>query len=191
MQCQLHGVRLSGIASVVPSGVVRIEDEPSLSGTSLEKIERLKKDIGLKTRHITVKNECASDLCEHAARCLIADCGYDPRTIDCLLMVTQTPDYFQPANSCILHGRLGLSKSCATFDINLGCSGYIYGLWVSSMMVSSGNCNRVLLLAGDTMSRCVSPRDSAVAHRCRAVDDHHRVHNPFVVLNDAVGHGGG
>jgi len=78
-------------------------------------------------------------------------------------MVTQTPDYFQPATSCVLHGKLGLSKNCATFDINLGCSGYVYGLWISSMMISSGSCQRVLMLAGDTISRCVSPYDRTVA----------------------------
>jgi 3-oxoacyl-[acyl-carrier-protein] synthase-3 len=78
-------------------------------------------------------------------------------------MVTQTPDYFQPATSCVIHGKLGLSKDCAALDINLGCSGYVYGLWFAAMMVSSGSCKRVLLLAGDTLSRCVSPHDSAVA----------------------------
>ena len=163
MQNRLKGVSITGIASVVPSGVKRIEEEADLFGWSDLKIKRLKRDVGINKRHITLKDECASDLCEHAANFLISRLGYDPRTIDCLLLVTQTPDYFQPATSCVLHGRLGLSKSCAAFDINLGCSGYVYGLWLSSMMISSGNCKRVLMLAGDTISRCVSPYDRAVA----------------------------
>jgi len=162
-QSRLKGVRISGIASVVPSGVKRIEEEACLSGVSPSRIKQLKRDIGINKRHITLKDECASDLCEHAAKFLLSELGYDPSTIDCLIMVTQTPDYFQPATGCVLHGRLGLSKNCAAFDINLGCSGYVYGLWLSSMMISSGSCKRVLMLAGDTISRCVSSYDRAVA----------------------------
>ncbi len=163
VQSRIEGVRISGVISVVPSGIKRIEEETSLFGMDSSRINRLKKDIGINKRHITVKDECASDLCEHAAKFLLSELEYDPLTIDCLLVVTQTPDYFQPATSCVLHGKLGLAKNCAVFDINLGCSGYVYGLWLSSMMISSGNCNRVLMLVGDTLSRCVSPYDRAVA----------------------------
>lgn len=163
MVSKLKGVQITGMASVVPSGVMHIEKDPSLSGVPAARLERLKQDIGLKARHITVKDECASDLCEHAANYLLSKLDYSPSTVDCLIMVTQTPDYFQPATSCVLHGRLGLTKDCAALDINLGCSGYVYGLWLSSMMISGGDCKRVLLLAGDTLSRCVSSEDSAVA----------------------------
>jgi len=162
-QNRIEGVRISGVISVVPSGVRRIEDETSLFGTDSSRINRLKRDIGMNKRHITLKDECASDLCEHAAKFLLSELKYNPSSIDGLLVVTQTPDYFQPATSCVLHGKLGLSKDCAAFDINLGCSGYVYGLWVASMMVSYGNCKRVLMLVGDTLSRCVSPHDRAVA----------------------------
>lgn len=162
-QNRLKGVRISGVASVVPSGVIRIEDETSLSGLPPSRIARLKRDIGINQRHITVKDECTSDLCEHAAKFLLSELDYDPSTIDCLILVTQTPDYFQPATSYVLHGRLDLSRNCAAFDINLGCSGYVYGLWLSSMIISFGNCKRVLMLAGDTISRFVSPYDRSVA----------------------------
>jgi 3-oxoacyl-[acyl-carrier-protein] synthase-3 len=62
-----------------------------------------------------------------------------------------------------LHGRLGLSKHCAAFDLNLGCSGYVYGLWIGCQLVQSGAARRVLLLVGDTISRIVSPQDRSVA----------------------------
>ena len=162
-QSRMKGVRISGITTVVPSGVKNIEDETSLFGMDSSRINRLKRDIGINKRHITMKDECSSDLCEHAAKFLLSEIDYDPSSIDCLLLVTQTPDYFQPSTSCVLHGKLGLSKNCAAFDINLGCSGYVYGLWISSMMISSGSCKRVLMLAGDTISRCVSPYDRSVA----------------------------
>jgi len=159
---RIRGVRISGLASVVPSGVITIEEEASLFGNDAGRIERLKRDIGIRKRHITLKEECTSDLCEHAAKFLLSGLSYGRKDIDCLILVTQTPDYFQPATSYVLHGRLGLGEDCAAFDINLGCSGYIYGLWIASLMVSAGNCKKVMLLAGDTISRCVSPFDRAV-----------------------------
>ena len=162
MLSRIKGVRISGLASVVPSGVITIEEEASFFGNDVARIERLKRDIGIRERHVTLKEECTSDLCEHAARFLLSKLSYSRTDIDSLIVVTQTPDYFQPATSCVLHGRLGLGEDCAALDINLGCSGYVYGLWIASLMVSIGNCKKVMLLAGDTISRCVSPYDRAV-----------------------------
>ena len=62
----------------------------------------------------------------------------------------------------MLHGKLGLDPVCQAFDVNLGCSGYVYGLWLASSLVQSG-CGRVLLLAGDTVSKIVNPEDRATA----------------------------
>jgi 3-oxoacyl-[acyl-carrier-protein] synthase-3 len=157
------GIRISGMASVVPSGIKSVEEEESLRGMDRLRLNRLKRDIGLNKKHVCLKGECASDLCERAARILLSRLGYDPSTIDCLFMATSTPDYFQPATGCVLHGRLGLRKDCAAFDVNLACSAYVYGLWLSSMMIATGSCERVLMLVGDTISRCVSPYDRAVA----------------------------
>ncbi len=160
---QLKGIRLTGVSTVVPACFKKIDEERDLFDLHDLRLARLKKEIGVNKRHVVSKDECASDLCEHAARLLLSSLGCDPKTIDGLILVTQTPDYFQPATSCVLHGKLGLSKSCAAFDVNLGCSGYVYGLWLSSLMIAHANFRRVLLLAGDTLSRCVSPRDRAVA----------------------------
>lgn len=160
---RLKNVRIAGIASVVPAGVRCIDDEIELFGGDAALIKRLKKDIGINRRHVVTNEECASDLCEAAAKLLLAEMGCDASSIDGLIMVTQTPDYFQPASSCVLHSRLALSPECASFDVNLGCSGYVYGLWIASTLIASQSSKRVLLLAGDTLSRCVSPRDRAVA----------------------------
>lgn len=162
-ESRIKGIRLAGISTVIPAAYRNIDEEREQFDLDAARLARLKREIGVNKRHVVTKNECASDLCLHAARLLISSLSCDPRTIDGLLLVTQTPDYFQPATSCVLHGKLDLSKSCAAFDINLGCSGYIYGLWLSSLMIAGGSCKRILLLAGDTLSRCVAPQDAAVA----------------------------
>jgi 3-oxoacyl-[acyl-carrier-protein] synthase-3 len=62
-----------------------------------------------------------------------------------------------------MHGRLELGKHCRAFDVNLGCSGYVYGLWLSSSLIASGGAKRVLLLVGDTISKTVNPADRSSA----------------------------
>lgn len=161
--CQIPGIRIAGIATAVPSTIRKIDEESETLRLDPQRLARLKKELGVCKRHVVNEEECTSDLCEYAAKFLLSKLDYDASSIDGLLLVTQTPDYFQPATSCVLHGKLGLSKDCAVFDVNLGCSGYVYGLWMAAMMISSGGCHRVLLLAGDTLSRCVSPVDRSVA----------------------------
>ena len=63
--------------------------------------------------------------------------NWDPSSIDALIVITQTPDYAVPATACVLQHRLGLSEDCIAFDVNLGCSAYVYGLWLAATMISS------------------------------------------------------
>ena len=156
-------VKISGIVTVVPQIVKLIDDEIDLYGGNQKQIDRIKKSIGLDRRHVADADTTSVDLCEAAARKLFKGLGLNKRDVDGLIFVTQTPDHFQPSNAAVIHGRLELDSSCASFDINLGCSGYVYGLWMAHMMVASGTCNKVLLLAGDTISKYVNPRDRSTA----------------------------
>jgi 3-oxoacyl-[acyl-carrier-protein] synthase-3 len=102
-------------------------------------------------------------LCLAAANRLIESLRWEKASIDALIMVTQSPDYFLPSTSCVVHNYLGLSDSCATFDVGLGCSGYPYGLWLASMMIQSGGVQRVLMLHGETPSRFSDKSDRSVS----------------------------
>lgn len=158
-----NNVKITGIVTVVPNIIKSIDDEVDLYGGNLKQIERIKKSIGLDKRRVVDEKTTTADLCFQAAENLIAGMALDKAAIDGLICVTQTPDHFQPSNAAILHGRLGLEKNCASFDINLGCSGYVYGLWMAHMMIASGTCRKVLLLAGDTISKYVNSRDRSTS----------------------------
>ena len=162
-QTSFNNVKISGIVTVVPQISLSIDDEIDLYGGNQKQIDRIKKAIGLDKRRVTDADTTSVDLCEAAAHKLFEGLGLDKEDVDGLIFVTQTPDHFQPSNAAIIHGRLGLKNACASFDINLGCSGYVYGLWMAHMMVASGTCNKVLLLAGDTISKYVNPRDRSTA----------------------------
>jgi 3-oxoacyl-[acyl-carrier-protein] synthase-3 len=94
---------------------------------------------------------------------LLKDLNWEPNTIEILIFVTQTPDYRNPATSCIIQERLNLSTNCMALDVSLGCSGYIYGLNVISSLMSAGNLKRGLLLVGDTSTLTSSPLDKSRA----------------------------
>jgi 3-oxoacyl-[acyl-carrier-protein] synthase-3 len=155
--------RIAGVVTLLPANIRSIEDEVDLYGGNAEQIARIRQTIGLGQRRVVSEGRTALDLCEGAARPLLVDAGVPAESLDSILFVTQTPDHFQPANACILHGRLGATPACAAMDINLGCSGWVYALWLAYMMVEIGQCRRVLVLAGDTISRQVNPRDRSVA----------------------------
>lgn len=157
---QIDNIALRGVVSVLP----RNEVDNSVFETRFgaDSVRDVVKMIGVQRRYWTNESTTAADLCLHAAQKLLANVGWSTDSVDALIFVSQTPDYRLPATACALHGKLGLDKACAAFDVNLGCSGYTYGLWLASTMIAGG-ARRVLLLAGDTITRTVSNDDRATA----------------------------
>jgi 3-oxoacyl-[acyl-carrier-protein] synthase III len=156
----IPGVRVVGIASVVPSTQRLISDEAAIFGE--EEVARISQSCGVRATYVVQDGICASDLCCMAADKLLTELGWDRASVQALIFVTQTPDYVLPGTSCSLQHRLGLPITCAAIDVNLGCAGYVYGLWLASLM-AAGGVERVLLLAGDTISRVTAPADRSVA----------------------------
>jgi len=154
-------VVVRGIAAAVPANTVEIRDiyrpewgdvEDFISATTVERL------------HKTLPDQTASDLCVAAAEKLIAELGWDKGSIDAIVFVTQTPDYyFVPATACHIQNRLGLGKGCLAFDMTLGCSGWTYGLAVLSSLLNNGSIKRAVLLAGDTCSKTANPEDQGSA----------------------------
>ena len=148
----------------MPPKVIDIDSElDTIYKGDKKGLERIKKVIGLQTRHIAEKHITASDLGLQAATRLLESLEVERDSIDALIFVTQSPDYFCPASACYLQGKLGLSQSCLSFDINQACAGYLYGLYVAHSLCDSGGANRVLLIVGDTLSKFVNPLDSNLA----------------------------
>ena len=73
--------------------------------------------------------------------------------IDAIILITQTPKYNIPPNSFIIQKNLKIKNKCLIFDINQGCSGYIYGLKVAESLLNSKEINRILLITADNYSR--------------------------------------
>lgn len=145
----IRNVRFRGLASCVPKTVISNLD---CAAEARPERERLVRNIGIKTRRVCSKDQYFSDLAATAAEKLVADLGWRKDEIDAVIVVTQSPDYLIPATAILLQDRLGLTHATIAFDINLGCSGYPYGLFVLSSMISAGRLRKGLLLVGDKSS---------------------------------------
>ncbi len=156
----IPNVSITGIASSVPPE--KIENLTSPIFDCEEDATRFIETTGILRRRVVGKsNVCTSDLCIDAAEKLIATKHWHKEDIDCLIFVTQTPDYILPATSCIIQDRLGLSKECYSIDISLGCSGWVYGLSVIGSLMQGGMFKKGLLLAGDTTTVSKSSKDKS------------------------------
>ena len=155
---KIENVKIGGVAACVPDC---LQDNMTYDILSEEERKKYIETTGVHFRHVTDKDTCTSDLCYEAAEKLISGLCWNMSEIDALVFVSQTPDYKMPTTACTLQYRLGLPPSTLTFDISLGCSGYVYGLSVLSSMVASGNIKKALLLVGNTQSKNVNYRDKS------------------------------
>jgi len=120
--------------------------------------EKFEKKVGIKSRFISEKFTTL-DLAYHAAEKLFESSNIDKKNIDFLILCTQSPEYLIPTNSCILQNRLGLNEDIGTYDYNLGCSGYVYGLSMAKGLVETNQAKNILLITSETYSRYLNEKD--------------------------------
>ncbi len=125
------------------------------------KIEELTRLTGVYSRAVAELSETSLDMAVHAAELLFAREGRDRSAIDFVIFCSAGGDYITPASACIVQDRLKLSNHCGAFDINQGCTGYIYGLSLADSLIRAGNASNVLLLTSEAITRTIHPRDKA------------------------------
>jgi 3-oxoacyl-[acyl-carrier-protein] synthase-3 len=160
MKVQINNINISAIASWLPTDSLEMSSLASEYGE--HEVNNIIKTTGIKRSRIAAASETASDMCFHAATHLIEQEKIDRAEIDGLVFISQTADYILPATSVCLQDRLGLGKETVCLDIHYGCSGYIYGLFQAALLLQSKACNNVLVLAGDTTSRLINPKDKSL-----------------------------
>lgn len=123
--------------------------------------EKIFSKTGIRERRIAADGETATDLAYHAARKLF-ESGVSPGDVDFLILCTQAPDHVLPTSACLLQSRLELRREIGALDINLGCSGFVYGLSIATGLIASGAARNVLLLTADTYSKYIHDLDKSV-----------------------------
>jgi 3-oxoacyl-[acyl-carrier-protein] synthase-3 len=150
---------VEAIRSYLPEKVVTNADLSPEVGWIAEEI--LAK-TGISQRHVAGANECVSDMAVQAAEKLFSEGHTDRKAVEFLILCTQTPDHYLPATACLVQHRLGLSTQCAAFDINQGCSGYVYSLGLASAFIRSGMAECGLVLTGDNYTKFINAKDRSV-----------------------------
>jgi len=161
MKTFVENVRIRSIVTAVPRTVRTVDEFVPQFGAEWK--ERFVRATGVESFHVAEDSQTTGDLAFHAAERALKACGWARDSVDALIFVSQTPDYTMPATACILQDRLRLSQNVLAFDVNLGCSGFPYGLFIAASLCRMPHVRRVLFLGGDTLSKIVSPLDQSTA----------------------------
>lgn len=159
MKLSFKNKRISGILSVLPKNEVSFSDEIGNYNFTEKQSLKLGKIMGYGTQRIADNETTVSDLCVFGMNYLFSNHMLDKDSIGAVVLVTQSPDYFLPATSNVISGRLDLDQDVISMDINQGCAGFEVGLMQAFMLLDTGNIDKVVLLNADVLSHKVSIKD--------------------------------
>ena len=140
---------IAGTGMSVPSRVMTNADLEAIVDTSDEWIQTR---TGIRERRIAGKDEVLSTFATQAGRKAIEAAGIAPSDVDLIICATVTPDMPIPATSCTIQHELGCGNAAA-FDMQAGCSGFIYAQSVAKQFILSGRCRNVLVIGGEILSK--------------------------------------
>ena len=156
-----EGLGIAAIGAAVPHTI--IDNYNYTEHFLAENVKEIVDKVGVYKRRFADENTCSSDLCYAAAEKLIQDNDINRSEIDLLIFISQTPDYRMPATSIILQNRLQLPTSTMAFDVNLGCSAFIYGISLAYGLMQQPGIRKALVLVGETRSKVYSAKDRRTA----------------------------
>lgn len=158
---RIENIAIKGLACALPT--IKIASVSRYDDFGKEAVDKIINKTGVESIYKTTEEQTASDLAYVAAKDLLEKKNIDIQSIGALILVTQTPDYRLPATACVLQYRLGLSEECICFDINLGCSGYVNGLYTIASIMRSSDIKKALLLVAETPTKRISPLDRSLS----------------------------
>lgn len=156
---KLHSV-ITGIGAYLPNYVLTNEELSTMVDTTDEWIMTR---IGIKERRILKPEEGlgSSYLGANAVKELLKKTNTQPEDVDLLICATVTPDHVFPATANIISDLVGI-KNAFSFDVNAGCSGFLYALATGDKYVKSGLYKKVVVVGAEVMSSIVDYTDRAV-----------------------------
>ncbi|PLX20227.1 MAG: 3-oxoacyl-ACP synthase [Marinilabiliales bacterium] len=149
---------ITGIGAYVPDYILTNEELSKMVDTSDEWIMTR---IGIKERHIIKeKGEGSSFVGAKAVKQLLEKTNTSPEEVDLVICATVTPDHQFPATANIISDKCDI-RNAFSFDLNAGCSGFLYALATCSKYVESGMYKKVIVVGAEKMSSIVDYQDRA------------------------------
>ncbi len=156
-------MKIVGVAACVPKRVV--ETRSAAEHFPKHDVDRIVDNTGVERKRETEPGTAVSTMCIGAAEDLLAAIGWEPESVDAVVLVTALGDVLMPATSHRIQHALGISDRALVFDINLGCSGFTHGLIVLHGLLKAGTIKRALLLTGDVSAGVFRPALGDCRHR--------------------------
>ncbi len=150
----MSNVKIAGIGAYLPSLVVANDKISEFVDTNDDWIIKM---TGIKERRIS-EGEDTSDIAIKASRIALERANINPEDIDLIIVATISPDMFIPSVACIVQSSLNADKA-ACFDINVACSGFLYGLEIAKSMMLSMNYKNALVIGSEVLSKVMDWTD--------------------------------
>lgn len=152
---KLQNVKIAGTGSYIPEKIISNNDLEKIVDTNDEWIISR---TGIKERHIVKDNEITSDISSKAALQALEDAKLSPEQLELIIVATNSPDTIFPATACFVQDKIK-SINAATFDLQAGCTGFVYGLITAWQFIVSGFYNNALVIGAETLSKFVDWTD--------------------------------
>lgn len=156
---QINKAYIAHITSILPSQ--KIYNIDNLDFTLKEK-QKIIKQTGIQSRYVLDRknNERLIDLYVKAGHDTLKILNWKKESIQAIIVVSQSHEYIYPATACMLQDKLDLNQDIVAFDVNMGCSGYVYGLNIAFNYIANG-IDRILLFVGEAISYAYHKDDRA------------------------------
>lgn len=152
-----RAARVAGVGVHLPPRRVTNFDLQKTVDTSDEWIRTR---TGISERRVSDPELATSDLASAAARHALRRARIAPEEVDLIMVATVTPDHLFPASSCLVQENIGATHAAA-FDLEAGCTGFVYALAVGSQFIAAGSCDTVLVVGAEQLSKVVDWQDRA------------------------------
>ena len=147
---------ITAIEAYLPSYVLTNKELSEMVDTTDEWIMSR---VGIKGRHILKEeNQGMTYMGIRAVQTLLEKNNIDPSEIDGVICSTVTPDMVFPASASIIAEGCGI-KNALSFDMNVGCAGFIHAFKTAALYIESGFCKKILVVSGEKMSSIVDYTD--------------------------------
>ena len=147
--------RITGTGSYLPEKILSNYDLEKMVDTNHDWIvER----TGISERRIASPQENTTDLAARASLQALEAAGLDAKEIDFIYFATTSSDRIMPNSASVLQAKIGAGK-CGALDIYAACSGFLYGMAISDLMIKAGMYKNILVVGAEIISRFVDYKD--------------------------------
>ncbi|MDO7787173.1 beta-ketoacyl-ACP synthase III [Desulforamulus aquiferis] len=144
-----------GVGSYVPDKIVTNKDLEKMMDTSDEWITSR---TGIKERRIAEPNDTTAGLAIKASWKALENAGVKPEELDLIILTTCSKDMIIPASACIVQDKLG-AVNAAAFDLEAGCTGFVYSVTIAAQFIATGAMKRILVVGSETLSKIINWED--------------------------------